>query len=207
MYRYAPLLRGADLLMRSTGLVWVLSHLSGFLIRRVSSSEQNARERLASPRSRAVDLLREGMLPHVVHPEHSAMVDRVLNLSATPVHLAMIPRNRIVGIPTGMDREALLGAIKRSNHSRLPVYRGSMSHVVGILHVHEALADPSWNRVEECVEACPLLEPHQTVASAIVTLQKSGQPMAMVVDRAGRTLGLATLKDLLEEIVGDLPAW
>jgi putative hemolysin len=152
-------------------------------------------------------LLREGLLHVGSDPEHFDLVERVLALSNTPVHSVMVPRNRVVSAEVNLGPTGLRSLARECRHTRVPAYEANPRRVVGLVVVHEALAAPGWETLRSLVRPVIALNPQDSVASAILRMQKESQTMGVVVDRAGLMLGLVTLKDLMEEIVGELAAW
>jgi len=207
MYLGAWPLRASHTLFRVTGLIWLLGRLTSIIAGVAAGSQGSSLPSGLNPRRRMAVMLRDAVTAESANTEHAQMIDRVLNLSVTPVHSAMIPRNRVVSLPASADRSALVSIARRKPFSRFPIHDGDDRRIIGIADIHELLADTSWKRVGDKIHRPHQLDPHQTVATGIVSMQKAGHSMAIVADRRGRALGIVTLKDLLEEIVGDLPAW
>ncbi|MFH0982876.1 MAG: CNNM domain-containing protein [Planctomycetota bacterium] len=197
------ILRVADTLLFP--VVWVLTRLTTRLI--VIFSAKAGMQVPIEPRKEIARLLREEMMSSDHDEVHHEMVDRALSLAETPVHAVMTPRNRVVTIAAGAGRDKLLGVARARNHSLLPVYDRHPHRVVGLAEVHRLLDDDSWRTVGERMTPCLRLDPHEPVASALVRLQRERARMAVVVDQGGDLLGIVTLKDLLEELVGELTAW
>ncbi|NOX57562.1 MAG: DUF21 domain-containing protein [Planctomycetes bacterium] len=138
---------------------------------------------------------------------HVELVDRVLNLSKQPLHQVMVPRNRVVGIDLRATQSECLAVIRKNVHSRLLVFDRDPRRVVGFVSTHTLLADDQWRTIESYL--CPMqtFAPHQSVAEAMMALQSKGGAIAAITDRTGRLLGIVTLKDLLEELSGELHDW
>ena len=135
------------------------------------------------------------------------MVDRALTLADTSVHTVMTPRNRVVSIAAAAGRDKLLSLARTKQYSLLPVFKHHPRRIVGIVEVPRLLDDDTWQTVGEQMMPFIRLDPHESVASALIRLQQERARMAVVVDRGGYLLGIVTLKDLLEELVGELSAW
>ena len=207
MYLGARLLQASHSLFRYTGLIWLLGRLTTLIAGAAAGSKGWSPPGRRNPRRRMAGVLRDAVTAETANSEHAAMIDRVLNLSTMSVHAAMTPRNRVASLRGSADRSAVESMARRKPFSRVPVHEGDDRRIIGIADVHELLADRSWKSVREKLHRVITLDPHQTVASSIVLMQQAGQSMAIVADRRGRALGIVTLKDLLEEIVGELPAW
>ena len=87
------------------------------------------------------------------------------------------------------------------------MYVGDPRHVVGVLNVFDVLVDDRVQPTASYVRDVQQLAASETVMSALRTLQRTRQGMAIVCDARGQCVGLLTIKDLVEEIVGELEAW
>ncbi len=119
----------------------------------------------------------------------------------------MVPRDRVLTVSAGCDRRSLLSMARKIRHARLPVYDSNRRHIIGVAKIDELLAHDDWSVVSDRLRPISVLSPHQTVAAAVNQLQDTRLPMGVVADRGGRMLGIVTLKDLLEEVVGELAEW
>jgi Mg2+/Co2+ transporter CorB len=151
-------------------------------------------------------LLQEGgrMIPE----KHRQMLLNILALEEAKVEDIMVPRNEIEGIDLEADPAELRELLAKFPFSRAPVYRGSIDHVVGILHLRnllgtppEVLIDPAF--IEARVRK-PYFVPEGTpLTKQMLEFQRMKRRVGMVVDEYGDIVGLVTLPDILEEIVGD----
>lgn len=154
------------------------------------------------PREAMQDLLREGELEGVGRHEEIAIITGVMEFGEKVVGSVMTPRASIFAIPEGLAPRAVAAQIAESAFSRIPVYRGSLDEIVGMYHAFDIL--------KERLEQLPPLRPVAR-ASAITPcnellfrMLRARLHFAVVHDDRGRTLGIATLEDLLEELVGDI---
>src|ERR1039457_7282637 len=143
------------------------------------------------------------------------MIHRVLDLSAISVREIMVPRNDIVSISSGAPLDEVLHTMIEQQHSRLPVYEGRPEKVVGLLHYKDLL--PVWqdrrrairdSRSSRAFRVDRLLRPVMFVpetkpASQMFDEFRGGRShLAMVVDEFGTIIGMLTVEDVLEQIVG-----
>ncbi|MCK4660016.1 MAG: DUF21 domain-containing protein [Phycisphaerae bacterium] len=209
--RHPDRLMGAvSLILRVTHVVlcpavWVLTHLTTRFT--AMFGDQAKMQTALDPRKQMAQLLREGMPSSVDDETHHEMVDRTLMLAEMSVHAVMTPRNRVVSIAADARRERLLSVARSHTYSLIPVFGRHPRRIEGIIEIRRLLDDDSWKTVGQRMGAVPRLSPHDSVASALLRLQKERARMAVVVDRGGYLLGIVTLKDLLEELVGELAAW
>lgn len=145
-----------------------------------------------------------GLIPQ----KHQAMLTSILDLEQVTVEDIMIPRNEIIGIDIEDSWEEILNQIALSQHTRLPVFRDNTEHLLGILHMRDAihLHAPESDDKSALTKLLrePLFVPEQTsLNEQLLRFQRLKRRMGMVVDEYGDIEGLITLEDLLEEIVGE----
>ena len=144
----------------------------------------------------------------MIPKRHQRMLISVLELQDVTVDDIMVPRNEIDGLDLDDDWEDLVEQISESQHTRLPVYRGDLDNVVGILHLRSVmreLADDELSRDHLVAKALePYFVPEGTpLHTQLVNFQRAKRRLALVVDEYGDIQGLLTLDDILEEIVGE----
>src|SRR5207253_10626043 len=122
----------------------------------------------------------------------------------------MIPRTQVVALEETATYEEALKLVTESELSRIPVYRGSLDEVVGVLHAKTLLADvkkgiqPSEFQLVNYLRK-PFFVPEVMKVSRLLTeMQRRKTPLAIVVDEFGGTSGIVTLEDVVEEIVGEI---
>jgi Mg2+/Co2+ transporter CorB len=141
---------------------------------------------------------------------HRQMLLSILDLGHVTVNDIMIPRQEIAGIDVNEGWEEILGQLRQTPHTRLPVYEGELDNLVGLLHmkrVARELARGTLNR-ERLIEIASGREsyfvPEGTALNVQLTqFQRNRRRLAFVVDEYGDIQGLVTLEDILEEIVGE----
>lgn len=204
MYPAAPLLLAARYLLLP--VVWAMRRVTSVVTRTFGAVEAGG-DALFVARRRIATVLREGLLHVGSDPEQFGLVERVLALSSTPVHAAMVPRNRVIAVHADAGPAELRDLARRTPHTRLPVYETDPRRIIGMVVVHEVLAGPYPPTLRDAIEPVLFIPPHDTVAATIVRMREERRTMAVVVNRNGLLLGLVTLKDLMEEIVGELTEW
>lgn len=191
-----------DRLFRVSGLVWVLKGLAGSLNRLVSGDPELGGS--LAPKRRVARLLQEALAGTVISEDQSDMIDRVCQLSETPLHAVMVPRNRVRIIRADTDRRGFIRVARRTGHAQLPVFESRPWHIVGLIKVDQLLQSDDWRTVSDRLQSPLNLSPHETVAAGITRLQRAGRSMAIITGHGGQMLGLVTLKDLLREVIGEL---
>jgi len=145
------------------------------------------------------------------------IIHRALDLDNVSVREVMVPRNDIVSVPADASLDEVLGTIIEHKHSRLPVYEDKPEQIVGILYYKDLL--PIWEerrtairlgRPPRVFRLARLMRKHLVVPETkpllqmLAEFQKGGSHMAMVVDEFGTIVGLLTVEDVLEQIVGEI---
>lgn len=152
-------------------------------------------------------MLAEGTLMGTFEETEKDIVDRVFRLGDMRASALMTPRTQIDWLDLERDNEYLWKVITESPHSKLPVARGSLDEIVGIVYVKDLLDSRCTDKlpIEENVEQ-PLFVPRSLRAFKLLEqFQQSGTHVAFVMDEFGGTMGLVTLHDILEHLVGELP--
>jgi putative hemolysin len=145
----------------------------------------------------------------VIATTEEEMLYKVFDFADKEVHEVMVPRPQVVAISIAMPTEEALAALLDSPYTRYPVYRESLDEIAGILHVRDlfsALHDRGIAQVEiaELLRPVYIVPETKDLAALLAEFRKQNQHMAIVVDEYGAMQGIATLEDLLEEIVGEI---
>lgn len=137
----------------------------------------------------------------------SRMLMRVLRLGETPVARLVRPRVQVVGIPVDADWQEVVSTFERSGRSRLPVYEGSLDHVVGVLYLKDFLGADHRDRGKgiRALMREPYFVPQSKPADELFSeFQRRRVHLAVVVGEHGGMEGIVTLEDLLEELIGEV---
>jgi CBS domain containing-hemolysin-like protein len=221
MYPLARPLRAVHRALCGVGVVPALNGISN-LVLRVARKQAAEGADPFHPRQRLRAVLGEGAAEGVISGYQHELASKVLGLREQLVRAVMIPMGRVTAAPVDMDRAAFLEQLRQHSYSRLPVWEGRSDNVIGIVHILDVLgARDAAGGTQHGNVPCrvPLdlrammsrevagVPPDMTVAQAMVALRKARAAMAVVRDAKGRALGIITIKDLVEEIVGELAAW
>ncbi|MBA2334008.1 MAG: hemolysin family protein [Pyrinomonadaceae bacterium] len=142
-----------------------------------------------------------------LNQEERKLLNQVFEFSETTVKEAMIPRTEIVGIPETSTLEEIARAFRQSGYSRLPVYRGSLDDIVGMIHskdVMSYLLSPKSFKLERAIQKPMYVVDNARLEDVLRQMQREKFHFGFVVDEHGGVEGIITLNDLLEEIVGDI---
>ncbi len=150
------------------------------------------------------DMTEEGTLDE----EQGDLISSALQFGDVTVESILTPRVDLAAIDIGDSHEEILSQIKSQNHSRLPVYEGSIDNIIGILQIRKFIK--AWLHEGEALELRPLLDEaffiHQStnIDELLPLMSRKRQNMAVVTDNYGGTLGIVTVEDILEELVGEI---
>ncbi|MFO1477530.1 MAG: hemolysin family protein [Verrucomicrobiota bacterium] len=154
-------------------------------------------------------LMQEGSHTGVFHPAEPRMVESVLAFDQRPVTDIMTPRGKVIFIRRDENPETLWHKIVVSGHNHFPVYDSNRNRIVGVISVKAVYANVAVGVVPNVVDlmVAPLfVTANRSVASLLETFKASGQHIGIVVDKRNNFLGVITLVDVLEAIVGELPS-
>lgn len=148
------------------------------------------------------ELLREGELEGVGEAGEIAIISGVMQFSEKRVREVMTPRAEIFAVPEGLDADELARRIAPSGYSRVPVYRDNLDQVVGMVRIFDVLK----NGVTEVPPLRPVAvaRPAMPCKELLSGMLRDRRHLAIVREEGGPVLGLLTLEDLLEELVGDI---
>jgi putative hemolysin len=163
-----------------------------------SSFERDA----AVQRDSIQDLLREGELEGVGEPAEIEIITGVMEFGEKTVQEIMIPRDGIFAVSRVASAREIAEEFATSAFSRVPVYDGTLDDVVGMIHAFDVLK----LRGERTPELRPVAMAHATMqcSDLLFRMLRTRRHLAIVQDADRHTLGLVTLEDLLEELVGDI---
>ena len=143
-----------------------------------------------------------------VSPAEAELLHGVFSLGDTQVQEIMVPRVDVVAIEHGTPWSELLDRVRSSEHSRFPVVDETLDSVLGILYAKDLLPavvkddEPeSWSRL---IQPATFVPATKTIDRQLRDFKTSRTHIAMVMDEYGGTLGLLTIEDILEEIVGEI---
>lgn len=189
-------------------LVWVFNLLANGVLRLfgVKPNRQNS-EQLSREELRTVVNEAGTLIPR----RHQKMLLSILDLEHVTVEDIMVPRSDIIGIDLDEPAEKVLKQLAHSTHTRLPVFHEDINNVTGLIHMRNLLqrevdAD-SIKEIIQQVQREPYFVPAGTPLNAqLLNFQQQKRRMGLVVDEYGEIMGLVTLQDILEEIVGEFTA-
>ncbi|MGH9601598.1 MAG: hemolysin family protein [Terriglobales bacterium] len=199
---FVPLLR--LMIYASLPVTMVLS----FVLSVAALAEEHAPEEPEHP-SEAVDALIEaGQEEGILHETDPQLIHSVVEFGEKTVREVMTPRPEIVAVPAETTVEQLIELMRAKPYSRVPVYEGTLDKMRGIVFAHDVLqiadTEARTQTVGLLMKPVMFVPVTKKVGALLKDLQKNNMHMAIVVDEYGGVAGVATIEDLVEEIVGEI---
>ena len=168
-------------------------------------SEQTLRDEIEEAIDEAED---ERPIAGDLTPTERQMLRNLLHFGEQTAGDICVTRGDIMAVPSTISFEDLVRAFADAEHSRLPVYGGSLDSVIGMIHIKDvfkAQEDPARERTISALLREPLFVPESmSVIDLLARMRSRRIHLAVVVDEFGGTEGLVTIEDVVEEIVGDI---
>jgi Mg2+/Co2+ transporter CorB len=175
-------------------LLWML---------RIRTDQSGEAPKLSTEEIRTLVLESSSFMPK----KHLAILLNLFDVGAVTVQDIMVPRARIESLKLDDDMETLLRQVATSYHQRLPVFRSALGELIGVLQLKKVLAALPTRTLDKPVLESLLSEPYFVPATTPVLaqmqyFQENRERMGLVVDEYGELMGLVTLEDIIEEIIG-----
>jgi len=186
-------------------LVWVVNVIANGLLSVLGVRQQDgSTNALSQEELRTVVLEAGAMIPK----RHQDMLLNIIDLEKVTVEDIMVPRKDITGIDLDEDWEDIVRQITISQYTRLPVFRENIDHVLGFIHLRKALPlimndrlDP--DTLQSLIKEPQFIPENTPLNRQLLNFQRERRRIGLVVDEYGDIQGLATLEDILEEVVGE----
>ncbi len=199
-------------------IVWLLHKIVSLTLRLFGFSDTI--DDSGHTRDELLGAIMEGAKRGVVGHKESAIIESLFELRETSVREVMVHRSSVIALDLELDPREVLKIVETEGFSRLPVFRGAMDEITGVLHVKdllpymsqlERLSVPSVNGDKEfysiltrAVRPALFVSETQMLSSVLLEFQQSRVHMAIAVSEHGGVEGIVTLEDILEELVGEI---
>lgn len=143
----------------------------------------------------------------LLSPEQAEYVHNVFRFSAKKVGECMLPREKMVCLELQTPLDKVLEQVRETAHTRIPVYDGTLDNIVGIVNTKDLLHLVSLQGMailDDAIYPASFLKSDQSIADAMRMFKKIHRHMAIVRNANNEVVGLITLEDILEEIIGDI---
>ena len=203
VYRLVWLLRAASVLFNACGAAPLVRGFARLLMGLIGRGGACARALV--PRGIGA-LVAEGAASGVLTHMQSMMAERVIRIREVTLADVMTPMHEVARVPVDVSRDELIETIRGHEFSRLPL-TGDDGQVAGILDTYDVLMGAGDEQPADKATDPPIMSASMPVTDALYRLQRGHNVMAVVADERHRHAGIVTIKDLVEEIVGEIEAW
>ena len=185
-------------------IVWLTNLITRGIFKLLGISRVQTADTLSSEELRIVVNEAATMIPQ----SHQDMLLSILDLEKVTVDEIMVPRNELVGIDLEDDWPDIIKQLAATQHTRLPVYEGDIDHMVGVIHIRRALRffhsdDTTKDDFRKIIREAYYVPTGTPLHTQLLNFQRIRRRNGLVVNEYGDILGLVTLEDILEEIVGE----
>jgi len=209
---FAPVLFAFHKLFTFSGIVPLLKNLAHIFAKLMGSPTfvKTAITAVRSPHLKAI--IRETQEEDILSPVQADIINRLAAISHLGISSVMTPINKVRTVDANSDREALLKKLKKYAFTRLPVVDRRPGNIIGFINIYEALSSTEQLRdLHNFIKPIRKLPANTIVSDAINIMQSENQKIVLVtgIIRAGqeRPIGIVTMKDLVEELLGELAEW
>lgn len=181
----------------------ILGWVKSFMRKKSDSNEESLREALVE----YIDVLSTEEETPTVATHERQLISNILKLRDTTASDVMIPRADIIAIEQGTTAEELLQVFVEQQFSRMPVYRGTLDDILGVIHVKDlfsVIANGGDITLRSLIRDVPIVSPSLPVLDLLLLMRQTKKHMVLVVDEYGGIDGLATIGDVLESILGEV---
>jgi len=187
-------------------IVWFVNlFVSGLLILFRLKPQSTGLEQKISTEELKMLVLEGG---HFIQHKHQNMLLNLFDLEQITVDDVIVPRNQIEAIDLNADDELIHAQLLTCHHTRLPIYRERMDNIVGLVHVRKVLNQMQGGKITASTLEKVMREPYfipsgTSLFSQLQLFQENQKRVGLVVDEYGEWMGLITLEDIIEEIIGE----
>lgn len=185
-------------------IVVALNAAANGLLRMMGVRRQSTSRYLSPDELRLV--VEESRGSGALRDQESRLLHESLEFSDLTARDVMVARVRVAALPLGTGSSAMEAIVRASPHTRYPVYRDDLDHLVGAVHVGDLLRAAVEGRplVAEDLQSLPYIPESAPLDRVLETLRRRRAHMAVVMDEYGGTAGILTMEDLMEELVGEI---
>jgi putative hemolysin len=150
-------------------------------------------------------LVRDVRVDSATHRQEKRMLQSILDFGQTTAREVMVPMPAVVSIEKNSSIDLLRSVVRRRGVTRIPVFDRRVDRVVGLVHVFDVLLSPeSGDTVEDYIRPITLVPETKRIDRLMVEMQRRGESMVVVVNEFGSCIGIVTMEDIVEEIMGEM---
>ncbi len=203
-------------------LIWTMNRCAELILKLLGVPKPAADEKFVHSAEELEMLFEASRKAGELGDRETDLLKNVLDLRNLTVDQVLVPVKKMDAVPYGLSLDQLLSVISKTKHSKLPVYKGSVDTIVGILNTRDlfdwwssslksaAGNGELWNKqvkefkIEKFLRQAYSIQNTDKASSLLDDLRKRKIQIAIVKDTNGKTVGLVTMEDLLEEFVGEI---
>jgi putative hemolysin len=189
-------------------VLYVMRLYDGFVRRLAGVPPTSPEEEQEEKHEEFLEDLEQHRMEGAVDEEEQEMIENVLELRERTADEIMTPRTDLIAVDVHADLPAVLEAIKKAGHSRLPVYEENIDNIVGLIYAKDLLGqiggDPASFHLRDRMREAYFVPETKPLRSLLHEFQNQKLHIAVVLDEYGGTAGVVTLEDILEELVGEI---
>jgi len=208
----APVLYMFHNLFVLTGIVPILKIISAAFSRLITKTDSSKTAIVSARRSHIETIFHETREEGFLSPVQTDIINRLVSISHFSIKSVMTPLNKVQTVDVNSDKQALLDVLKKSVFTRLPVYDRWPGNIIGFINIYEVLSsNQQFTDLRDFVKPIRKLPVDTIVSDAVDIMQSENQKiiLATTSPRLGKqkNLGVVTMKDLVEEFIGELVEW
>ncbi len=152
-------------------------------------------------------ILEEGTRRGVIDKTEQELIGSIFEFTDTTAKEVMIPRPDVVALRMDMSRERIIKTVLEEGYSRMPVYRGTIDNIIGVVYTKDLLGLMEYRDLiilQDVIRPAYFVPETKKISQLMRELQQRKIHIAIVIDEFGGTSGIITMEDILEEIVGEI---
>jgi putative hemolysin len=208
---FGPVLWFFHKLFKYSGLVALLKMVSRVCASLLGLPADTTGTIAVGRRSYLKQIIRETRDEGLLSPVQNDIMDRLVNIPHTTINSVMTPITKTAMLEVGSDRAAVLGKLRQCQFTRLPVYEHSRNNIGGFVNIYEVLrSGEDFADLREFVKPIGRFRTMTSVIDAINRMRRQNHKIVLVIPdytRRKRPFGIVTMKDLVEELTGELAQW
>jgi len=215
--KYFAVLHSEKVALKIAGPVNLLSKMGGVLIKLLTIPSQalvnlfGGKEPIEKVYTASEDeiklLVQEAREKGTIEKHEEEFIHSIFQFTDKSAREVMTPLSEIVALDINCDQEKLIRTVTEEGYSRIPIYQGSLDNIVGIIHTKDIiniLQDQDLIILNDIIRKPYFISEAQKISELLKEFQRQRTHMAIVKDSSGKTAGLVTMEDLIEEIVGEI---
>ncbi len=208
----SPVLYGFHKLLSFCGVVPLLKFISGFFVRLAGAGSSPKSVITSAQRHKVQAILQDTHEEGILSSVQTDIINRLVSISNIRIKSVMIPIDNVQMVDVNSDNSALLSKLKKCAFTRLPVIENRAENIIGFINIYETLSSSEqFANLQKFVKPIRKVDANTTVTDTINIMQRENQKIVLVtkIGRAGqeRPIGIVTMKDLVEELLGELAEW